>query len=140
MSSTYPPGQTNGTASESISGNGHDIRSGAERSEDRSRFSRFARQGTRNLREDLTNLKTDLDGLMSRASSLSEAELKDAYGEMMAKFSTLRHAAKGIASQAGQQFNQGVDVTTEYVKDRPLQAVGVAAGFGFLLGLLLGRR
>lgn len=137
MSSTYPPGQqTNGVFSESRSGNGQDIQTDTERSESR----RFLRQGSRNLREDLNNLKTDLDALMSRATTLSENELKEAYGQMMAKFSTLRYAAKGIAAQAGEQFNQGVDVTTEYVKDRPLQAVGVAAGVGFLLGLLVGRR
>lgn len=136
MSSTYPPGQTNTTAAESLTGNGQDLQAGIERGEAR----RFLRQGTRNLREDLNNLKTDLDTLLTRASSLSEAELKDAYGQMMAKFSTLRYAAKGIATQAGQQFNQGVDVTTEYVKERPLQAVGVAAGVGFLFGLLLARR
>jgi ElaB/YqjD/DUF883 family membrane-anchored ribosome-binding protein len=136
MSSTYPPGQTNGTATESRTGNGHDIQTGAERG----KAGRLARQGARDLREDLNNLKTDLDALTSRAAALSEDELKDAYGQMMAKFATLRYAAKGIATQAGQQFNQGVDVTTEYVKERPLQAVGYAAGIGFLIGLLLARR
>jgi ElaB/YqjD/DUF883 family membrane-anchored ribosome-binding protein len=139
MSSTYPPGQTNGTATESRTGNGQDIRTGSESGE-RGRAGRFTRQAARNLREDLTSLKSDLDVLVSHSATLSEEELKDAYGKMMAKFSTLRYAAKGIAAQAGQQFNQGVDVTTEYVKERPLQAVGVAAGVGFLFGLLLARR
>ncbi|HYD80417.1 MAG TPA: DUF883 domain-containing protein [Paucimonas sp.] len=133
MSSTYPPGSTETRAG--MNGQGSQP---AGMSQDEIR--RSARHGVRNLREDLNLLKSDLDALLSRASSLSETELKDAYGQMMSKFSTLRHAAKGIATQAGQQFNQGVDVTTEYVKERPLQAVGIAAGVGLVLGLLLGRR
>jgi ElaB/YqjD/DUF883 family membrane-anchored ribosome-binding protein len=43
------------------------------------------------------------------------------------------------ASDAKQQLNQGVDVTTEYIKERPLQSVAIAAGVGFLLGALLRR-
>lgn len=136
MSSTYPPGQANATYPEARTGDGQDIQAGAERGESR----RFMRQTSRNLREDLNHLKTDLDALMSRAATLSEEELKDAYGQIMTRFSTLRYAAKGIAAQAGQQLNQGVGVTTEYVKERPLQAVGIAAGIGFLLGLLVSRR
>lgn len=31
-------------------------------------------------------------------------------------------------------------VTDDYVHDNPWQAVGIAAGVGFLLGLLIGRR
>jgi ElaB/YqjD/DUF883 family membrane-anchored ribosome-binding protein len=138
MSSTYPPGQANGTFAEPRTGNAEDMNTEAARSGTR-RFG-IGRQPTRDLRDDLKSLKTDLDSLVSRAAALSDDELKQAYGELMAQFSTLRHAAKGIAAQAGQQFSQGVDVTTDYVKERPLQAVGVAAGLGFLLGLLVGRR
>ena len=35
---------------------------------------------------------------------------------------------------------QAARVTDEYVHDNPWQAVGVAAGIGFLIGLLIGRR
>ena len=30
--------------------------------------------------------------------------------------------------------------TDDYVRDNPWQSVGIAAGFGFLLGLIIGRR
>ncbi|HJV52710.1 MAG TPA: DUF883 domain-containing protein [Noviherbaspirillum sp.] len=92
------------------------------------------------LRSELSNLKNDLDALMSRAPSLSDEELSQAHTQMMAKFSSMRFAAKGLANEASRQFNRGMDSTTEYVKDKPMQSLAVAAGTGLLLGLLFKRR
>jgi ElaB/YqjD/DUF883 family membrane-anchored ribosome-binding protein len=116
-----------------------------------------AHHNTSKIRSELLNLKTDLDTLMSRASSLSDIELHDAREKMMAKFGSMRQTAKDIADRASQraadarqqishkaadakqQLNQGVDVSAEYIKERPLQSVAIAAGVGFLLGALLRR-
>ncbi|HEX7635796.1 MAG TPA: DUF883 domain-containing protein [Noviherbaspirillum sp.] len=92
------------------------------------------------LRSELSNLKNDLDALVTRAPSLSDEELAQAHSQLMAKFSSVRYAAKGIASQASRQINRGVETTTEYVKDKPMQSVAVAVGTGLLLGLLFKRR
>ena len=35
---------------------------------------------------------------------------------------------------------QAVDVTDEYVHENPWRAVGIAAGVGLIIGLLIGRR
>jgi ElaB/YqjD/DUF883 family membrane-anchored ribosome-binding protein len=99
-----------------------------------------AKKTATTLRDDLGSLKSDLDALLARASTLSERELSDAYARLMTNFTSLRYAARGMAAEAGRQINQGVDMTCEYVKDRPLQSVGMAAGVGLLLGLLIGRR
>ncbi len=127
-----------------------------------------AHHNTSKIRSELLNLKSDLDTLMSRASSLSDHELHDARDKMMAKFSSVQQSAKDMASRASQrasdarqqfsqkaadakqqlnqkaadakqQLNQGVDTTTEYIKERPLQSVAIAAGVGFLLGALVRR-
>ncbi len=92
------------------------------------------------LRSDLSNLKNDLDALVNRSSSLSDDELSQAHAQMMAKFSSMRYAAKGMASEASRQFNRGMETTTEYVKGKPMQSVAVAVGTGLLLGLLMKRR
>lgn len=92
------------------------------------------------LREELSDLKSDLDALMSHASTLTENELREARDRIMARFSSMRYAAKGMADQAGKQFNQGMDVTVDYVRERPLQSVVIAAGIGALMGLILTRR
>jgi len=96
--------------------------------------------GATGMREELANLKTDLDALMSHASTLTETELREARDRMLARFSSMRHAARGMAAQAGRQFSQGRDITVDYVRDKPLQSVAIAAGAGLLLGLLLRAR
>lgn len=92
------------------------------------------------LRSELSNIKNDLDALVNRAASMTDDELTQAHAQLMAKFSSIRYAAKGIASQASQQINRSVETTTEYVKDKPMQSVAVAIGTGLLLGLLFNRR
>lgn len=92
------------------------------------------------LRSELSSLKNDLDSLVNRASSLSDDELTQAHAQLMAKFSSVRYAAKGIASEASRQLNRSVETTTEYVKDKPMQSVAVAVGTGLLLGMLFKRR
>lgn len=92
------------------------------------------------LRTELGNLKSDLDTLLGRATNLSDAELRQEYARLMAKFSSLRAAAKSVATQAGQQLNRGMDATSGYVREKPLQSVAVATGVGLMLGMLLHRR
>ena len=91
-------------------------------------------------KEEMTSLRADLDDLTSRLSSLSESELIAAKEKILAKIESTQVAAKGIAADVTQQINHGVGVTTDYVKERPLQSVAVAAGIGILLGMLISRR
>ena len=92
------------------------------------------------MRNQLASLKTDLDDLVSRAGTLGETELAQAHDQIMSQFSSMRHAARGMASQASKQFKSSVDVTSGYVKDKPMQSVGVATVIGLALGMLLARR
>lgn len=91
------------------------------------------------MREELSNLKSDLDALMSHATTLSETELSEARDRILARFSSMRFAARGFAEQAGRQFSQGRDITADYVRDKPLQSVAIAAGVGLLVGAIMRR-
>ncbi len=91
------------------------------------------------MREELSNLKSDLDALMSHASTLNENELREARDRILARVSSMRYAARGFAEQAGRQFSQGRDITADYVRDKPLQSVAIAAGVGLLVGTILRR-
>jgi len=132
----------------SPSGNGSDMASttaqAARSGSTGSTYTETSKSGTQRssatLRSDLSNLKNDLDALVNRSSSLSDDELAQAHAQLMAKFSTVRYAARGIASQASQQFNRGMETTTEYVKGKPVQSVAAAVGAGLLLGMLFKRR
>jgi ElaB/YqjD/DUF883 family membrane-anchored ribosome-binding protein len=92
------------------------------------------------MRTELSNLKRDLDDLMSRASSMSDMDLNDARNLLMDKYASMQRSVKGLATEAQKQFSHGADVTTDYVKERPLQSVAIATGVGLLLGALLRRR
>lgn len=91
------------------------------------------------LREELASMKGDLDALMARASTLSDRELSRARDQLLARFASMRHAAKGMAVDARQQLNRGVDVTSDYVRDKPFQSVAIAIAAGALLGAWMRR-
>ena len=91
------------------------------------------------VRSELSALKADLDALMARASTLTDSQMREARDRIMARYESLRFSAKGFADQASEQFNQSIDMTSDYVKEKPLQSVAIAAGVGMLLGALLRR-
>ncbi len=125
----------------STTGNGSDQVSAAAQSA-RGTFNEMrgtAQRSAASLRSELSSLKNDLDSLVNRSASMSDEELRQAHAQLMAKFSSVRHAAKGIASEASRQFNRGMETTTGYVKDKPMQSVAVAVGTGLLLGMLFNR-
>ena len=89
---------------------------------------------------EMTTLRSELDNLTSRISRMSDLELIAAKEKLLAKIEASKVAAKGVASDVTRQITHGVDVTTDYVKERPLQSVAVAGGIGILLGMLIARR
>lgn len=91
-------------------------------------------------KEEMTSLRADLDDLTSRLSTMSEYELSAAKEKILAKIEALKVAAKSASTDVGHQFNHGVVVTTEYVKERPLQSLAITAGIGILIGMLISRR
>jgi ElaB/YqjD/DUF883 family membrane-anchored ribosome-binding protein len=126
METNYPSGGNQSGASQSGAGLGGSA-SG----------SYGAQAESSSLREELKSLKRDLDDLVSRAASLSDRELSDARDRFMSQCSSMRHSMRGVADQARTQLNQGMDVTSDYVKDKPLQSVAIAAGVGLVIGALM---
>jgi ElaB/YqjD/DUF883 family membrane-anchored ribosome-binding protein len=90
--------------------------------------------------EELSNLRADLDDLISRIPSLSDIDLEEAKEKLMDKIASTREAARGMADDARQQFDEGVECSRHYVQEHPLQSVGYGAAIGFLVGLLITRR
>ena len=90
--------------------------------------------------EELTNLRSDLDDLISRIPSLSDIDLEEAKEKLMAKIASTKDAASDLADDTREQFDHGIECSKDYVKERPLQSVGYAAAAGFLLGVLITRR
>lgn len=90
------------------------------------------------LRQEIGQLRSELDVLVSHAATLSERELGEAYQMLMARFQTYRTKAMDLANNANQQLNQRMEVTRGQVKEKPVQSVAIAAGAGMLMGLMMG--
>lgn len=88
----------------------------------------------------MSKFRADLDDFISRIPGLSDMDLNAAKEKLLSGISSSRQSAMNYASEARQQINQRVEATGEYVKEKPMQSVGIAAGVGFLLGLLVSRR
>ncbi|MDN5752939.1 MAG: DUF883 family protein [Nitrosospira sp.] len=98
------------------------------------------RKASATAREEMANLRDDLGDLISRISTLSEAEVEEAKEKLMAKIASTREAASVMAEDAREQFDHGVAYSRDYVKGHPMQSVGYAALAGLLLGVLITRR
>ncbi len=91
------------------------------------------------LRDELSNIKSDLDALMTRTSSITEKETKEAREKIISRFNSAKSAMKDFASETGQQVHEGVEHAADYVQKRPMQSVLLAAVIGLALGALLRR-
>jgi ElaB/YqjD/DUF883 family membrane-anchored ribosome-binding protein len=89
---------------------------------------------------EFSNLKADLNDLVSRIPSLSEIDLQAAKDKLLDKYESSRISARAYAADAREKLNHGVEIGGEYVKERPLQSIALAAGVGLLLGALISRR
>lgn len=92
------------------------------------------------LIDDLTAVVRDADNLL-RATAAHTGERVD---EIRARAEeTVRQAKARLAGMEEQALEQAKELAgdaDEYVRGNPWQAVGIAAGVGLVLGLLMSRR
>lgn len=55
------------------------------------------------------------------------------------RLDSILHDIGDKATATGKQMKHGVELTEEQIKDNPWAAVGIAAGVGLVLGLLINR-
>ena len=96
-----------------------------------------------NLKEQLLN---DLNAVIKDAEELlhnSEQQAGEGFKSARAKFeSTLRNAKRQVVhveEMVVAKTKEAAKATDVYVKENPWQSVGIAAGVGLLLGMLIGR-
>jgi len=92
------------------------------------------------LMEDLRRVVVDVEGLVKATAGQAGEKL----GEARAKAEdTLRVARERLSELEEQARDKAVEAAGEadrLVRDNPWQAVGIAAGVAFLLGILVSRR
>ncbi len=95
--------------------------------------------GKQKIIEDIKVLLNDAEELV-RLSATLPGEGVDALRSHLRDHVDSAHVAFNDAQSSAQsRYRSGVDCTKKYVKENPWQSLGIAAGVGFLVGLIVSR-
>ena len=92
------------------------------------------------LVQDFRVVAADVEELLKATASQAgekAAAIREKVNESLRRAKVNLAEAEEILIDKGKQAAR---VTDEYVHDNPWKAVGIAAGIGFMIGLLIGRR
>ena len=92
------------------------------------------------VRDQIATLQADIAALTKTVSEYGKAQSDSAKSMAADKAEELRLRASILKDDAEAQIKSGYAQAETAVKDNPAAAVGIAAGLGFLVGLLSARR
>jgi ElaB/YqjD/DUF883 family membrane-anchored ribosome-binding protein len=92
------------------------------------------------VKKDLHTLVKDAQELFQAATLLTGEKADELRNRGMRLLDAAQEKAQRVQAVAMQTGREIVHTTDDFVQDNPWQAIGVAAGAGLLLGLLIGRR
>jgi ElaB/YqjD/DUF883 family membrane-anchored ribosome-binding protein len=95
---------------------------------------------TDKLVEDLKVVMRDAEALIKATSAQTGEKIQEVRARAEESLRQARSRLTVIEDEAMQRAREVADATEEYVKENPWQAVGIAAGVGLLVGLLVSRR
>ena len=89
---------------------------------------------------DLKVVVADAEELLRATASQAGEKVVAARERIQASLATAKVKLSDAERAALEKAKEAAKVTDEYVHDHPWHAVGIAAGVGLVLGLLIGRR
>ncbi|HEX6137172.1 MAG TPA: DUF883 family protein [Casimicrobiaceae bacterium] len=92
------------------------------------------------LLDDFSAMITEAEDLLRRAGTETGERAKDLRAQVEAKLLAAKLRLQELQGDAMDHAKAAARYTDDYVHDNPWPAIGVAAGVGFLLGLLISRR
>ena len=93
-----------------------------------------------NAYDRFSGLLDDLQGLLGRAQKTSGRELSSLSQQMSKKLHFAGDALDALSSDASVAVRRTFKQTNEAIRARPLQAVGVVAAVGLIIGFLIASR
>ena len=97
--------------------------------------------GTREqLMSDLKTVIQDAEAWLRNGGQLTGDELKAAKAKFEQTLSAAKESLGEYQHTVVEKTKEAARATDEYVHDHPWRAVGIAAGIGFVIGMLIGRR
>jgi ElaB/YqjD/DUF883 family membrane-anchored ribosome-binding protein len=95
---------------------------------------------TDQLLADLKTVMSDAEALLRATSAQTGEKIQEVRARAEESLRQAKARLSSIEDEALRRAREVADATDEYVRENPWQSVGIAAGVGLLLGLLLARR
>jgi ElaB/YqjD/DUF883 family membrane-anchored ribosome-binding protein len=96
---------------------------------------------TDKLVEDLKVVVRDAEALLRATSSQTGEKIQEVRARAEESLRQARTRIAQLEEEAYERAREVADLTEDYVRENPWQSIGIAAGVGLLVGLLLsGRR
>ncbi len=95
---------------------------------------------TDQLVADLKTVMQDAEALLRATSSQTGEKIQEIRAHAEQSLMQARSRVTELEQEARRRAQEMADVTEGYMRDNPWQSVGIAAGVGLLIGLLLSRR
>ena len=92
------------------------------------------------LMEDFQTLVSDTERLLDHTATLAGDQADELRGQIHETLLRARETLKLTEDSVRERGQAAVAATEEYIQANPWQSVGIAAGVGFLIGLLATRR
>lgn len=84
--------------------------------------------------QELQAFLADVEDLVKRVAGISDADIARARVKVANALNDVRHVAADTADSVRERARVAMDVTNDYVRDRPWTVVGLAAGLGLIIG------
>jgi ElaB/YqjD/DUF883 family membrane-anchored ribosome-binding protein len=95
---------------------------------------------TDQLLADLKTVMNDAEALLRATSAQTGEKIQEVRARAEESLRQAKQRLSSLEDEALRRAREVADATDEYVRDNPWQSVGIAAGVGLLVGLLLARR
>lgn len=95
---------------------------------------------TDQLVADLKTVMEDAEALLKATSTLTGEKIQEVRARAEESLRQAKVRLTEVEEEAMRRAKEIADAADEYVRENPWQSVGIAAGIGLVLGLLLARR
>lgn len=95
---------------------------------------------TDQLVADLKVVMQDAEALLRATSAQTGEKIQEVRARAEASLRQAKERLVEVEEEALRRARELADATEEYVRDNPWQSVGIAAGIGLVLGVLISRR
>jgi ElaB/YqjD/DUF883 family membrane-anchored ribosome-binding protein len=92
------------------------------------------------LKDDLSTVMRDAEALIHASADHGGAKMAEARARIHESLEAAKARFRAAEQAARRQASDTVHATGDFARRNPWQAMGIAAGVGLVIGVLLGRR